>query len=187
MNENNSNLISLVISCVDTANRNERAEKIIFLLSCGFLFQHYKNKKTQKRVLSESDKIEHDHELKTAIALTDYNYHVLFAPKGLFYRNQKKFDIFLITEFLLLKADLKSISSKNPDTIAKRINEGSEQASIVIIDIRSDILPKDLISGLKSGCFKNQLIREIILFYKRKYYRLAKSLIISKNIYKVIQ
>lgn len=114
------------------------------------------------------------------------DYHVVFAPKAMFLRNEKKFDIFLIKESSIFKADLKSISSKNPDTIANRIKGGSEQASRLVIDITSDIEKNDLIDGLRSGVERNDLIKEIMLLYKSKFYRLPKDLILSKKIYNIL-
>lgn len=100
-------------------------------------------------MLAESELIEHKHELTTATLLAKINYDVVFAPKAMFSRNEKKFDVFLIRGSIIFKADLKSISSKNPDTIANRIKGGSEQASRVVIDITSDIEKNVLIDGLR--------------------------------------
>jgi hypothetical protein len=105
----------------------------------------------------------------------------------MFTREQKKFDIFLLKDSVILKADLKSITSKNPDTIAKRIIGGSDQASRVVIHINSDIERKDLIDGLRSGVERNGLIKEILLFYKGKYYRLPKNLILSREIFRILK
>ena len=138
-------------------------------------------------MLSETEFIEHKHELETAILLAQVNYDVVFAPRGMFKRQEKKFDIFLLRDTVILKADLKNITSKNPDTIAKRIKGGSDQANRVVIHINSDIEKRDLIDGLRSGVERNSLIKEILLFYKRRYYRLPKSLILSREIFKILQ
>lgn len=105
----------------------------------------------------------------------------------MFKRTDKRFDIFLARDFILLKADLKCIHSKNPDTIGKRIKEGSSQATRLIIDIQYDISTRDLIIGLKTGCERNKQLAEIILFYNSKFYRLEKSLILSKNIHDALK
>ena len=115
------------------------------------------------------------------------NYDVIFAPKGLFKPSDKKFDIFLLKEHILLKADLKMIMSKNPDTIAKRIKGGCDQAPRVVVDIRSDITVKDLIDGLRSASFKNSILAEILLFYRNTFYVLTKELVLSKRINKIIK
>jgi len=79
------------------------------------------------------------------------------------------------------------LSSKNPLTIAARIKEGSEQASRLIIEIASDINYKVLIQGLRSGIYKNSSIKEILLIYKRKFYRLPRNLIMSNRIFDILK
>lgn len=137
--------------------------------------------------MCESDYIEHVHEKKTVNLLIEFDYDVVFAPKAMFKRDEKKFDIFLIRDTIILKADLKAVTSKNPDTIAKRIIEGSGQASRVVLDICSDIERNQLIDGLRSGVERNKLIVEILLIYKNRFYRLSKNLILSTNIYGIIK
>ena len=119
--------------------------------------------------------------------LTKMNYDVLFAPAGLFKRSQKKFDVFLVRDTFLLEADMKSIVSKNPETIANRIIEGSNQASRVILEIRSDISGKELVDGLRSGTGKNKLIKEVLMFYRNKFYVFPVNLIWSKKIFEIIK
>jgi hypothetical protein len=67
-------------------------------------FEHYKDKTTGRRVLSESNRIEHDHERNTAISLAQMNYDVVFAPAGLFKREQKRFDVYLLRDTIVLEA-----------------------------------------------------------------------------------
>jgi hypothetical protein len=93
----------------------------------------------------------------------------------------------MIRDTIILKADLKYITSKNPDTIAKRIRGGSEQAPRIVVDISSNINEKELIDGLRSSVERNSLIREILLIYKGKFYRLPKTLILSKAIFKILK
>jgi hypothetical protein len=88
---------------------------------------------------------------------------------------------------IILEADLKHVSSKSPLTIAYRIKEGSDQAPRIVLDIASDIDAKTMIQGLRSGVYKNRLLKEILLFYKRKFYRLPKSLVMSNRIYEIIK
>jgi len=173
-------------ACREAVTARIRRAEIQKLLAIGW-FEHYKDKKTGRRVLSESNFIEHDHEKRTAICLAQMNYDVIFAPAGMFQRGKKKFDIYLLRDTVILEADLKCISSKNPLTIAYRIKEGSEQASRVVVDIKSDIYTNDLIDGLRSGTGKNNLIKEIFLFYKNKFYILPKNLIWSKQIYNILK
>lgn len=148
--------------------------------------EHYKDKTTGRRILSETKFIKYQHELTSAIFLAKSNYHVIFAPKALFTHEEKKFDIFLIRDTLILKAELKNITSKNSDTIAKRIIGGSEQASRIVLHINSDINKKGLINGLRSGVKKNSLIEELLLIYKGKFYKFPKTLILSKEIFKIL-
>lgn len=168
-------------------NARMRRNEIQKILAFTDWFEHYKDKKTGRRVLSESKTIEHEHERRTAICLAQMNYDIVFAPAGLFQRTGKRFDIYLLRDTVILEADLKCISSKNPSTIAYRIKEGTEQASRVVIDITSDIDKKVLIQGLRSGAYKNKLLIEVLLFYKKRFYRLPKNLIQGKRIYEVIK
>jgi hypothetical protein len=89
----------------------------------------------------------------------------------------------LCKENVMLQADLKSLTTKNPDTIAKRIKEGSDQANSIVLDINSDINIKDLISGLRSGCERNDKLIEIILLIKLRCYFLLKEKIICNRIF----
>jgi len=172
-------------SCYEAINSKVKRAHIQKLLSAEGWIEHYLDKKTGRRVLSESKVIEHDHERLTAICLAQMNYDVLFAPDGMFKRNQKKFDVYLLRDTIILEADLKCIYSVRPDTIANRIKSCSDQASRVISDIRSDINIGDLIDGLRSGAGKNSLLKEVFLFYKNRFYILPKDLIWSKRIYQI--
>lgn len=177
----------LITACLEATDRQIKKAQIQKLLGSKEWIEHYNNKSSGKRVLSESPHLEHKHELHTAKWLTHVNYDVIFAPKGMFKRSEKKFDVFLIKEHIILKADLKKVSSKNPDTIANRIKEGSDQASRVVLDVVSDITKKALIRGLRSGSYKNKLLKEVLLFYKGCFYILPKNLIESKRIYEILQ
>ena len=178
--------ITLVQGCFEAVNNKIKRERVKELLSLQDWFLHYQDQLTGRKVLSESQFIEHQHEIDTAKMLANVDYDVLFAPQGLFKRTDKRFDIYLLREHIILKADLKSITSKNPDTVANRIKGGSEQASRVVVNICSDIDRKALIDGLRSGVERNTLIKEVLLFYKSKYYRLPKDEILNKKIYKIL-
>ncbi len=177
---------SIIKACFDAADRKIKKAQIERLLGAKDWFEHFKDKKTGRRVLSEAELIEHRHELITATLLAKVDYDIVFAPKAMFHRNEKKFDVFLMRDTIIFKADLKSISSKNPDTIANRIKGGSQQASRVVIDITSDVERNVLIDGLRGGVERNSLIKEILLFYKSRFYRLSKELILSKKIYNML-
>jgi hypothetical protein len=169
------------------ANARSKRNEIQKILSAADWYVHYTDKKTGRRVLSESIRIEYDHERRTAINLAQMNYDVVFAPNVMFNRSQKKFDVYLLRDTIILEADMKSVTSINPDTIANRIFSGSEQASRVVLDIKSAISAKDLVDALRSGTGKNRLIKEILLFYKNRFYRLPVDFIWSKKIFDILK
>ena len=173
--------------CLEAIGKKARQAGIDKLLTAIQWHRHYISRVTGKKVLAETDNIEHQHEMKTARSLADKGYDILFAPRAFFKRNEKRFDIFLIKGHVILKADLKCITSKNPDTIAKRILEGSGQASRIVVEIASDIGKKQLIDGLRSGVQNNKLVKEVFLFYNRQFYQLPKDLIVSKRIFELIK
>jgi len=125
--------------------------------------------------------LDYEHEKSTAVFLAQMGYDVVFAPKGMFKREDKKFDVFLIRDANIIQADLKCVGSKNPDTIAIRIKGGSEQAPRIVVNIVSNVKRKDLLNGLRSGVIRNKLIKEILLIYKRKLYHLPKDTILHKR------
>src|SRR5688572_19763058 len=84
--------LSIIKSCYDAVDKKTKKLQIQKLLDANDWVEHYKDKTTQRRILSESQLIEHKHELQTAILLTKANYVVVFAPKGMFNRWEKKFD-----------------------------------------------------------------------------------------------
>ncbi len=168
-------------------NAKNKKKEVARILGLADWFEHYKDKTTGRRVLSESNRIEHEHERNTAISLAQMNYDVVFAPAGLFKRDQKRFDVYLLRDTIILEADLKCIFSMNPDTIAQRIVGGSDQASRLVLDIRSNISIKDLIDGLRSGTARNDLVKGIMLYYKKRLYILPKSLVWSKSIFNILK
>ena len=115
------------------------------------------------------------------------NYDVLLLPKGYFKPYEKKFDVFLLRDNILLECDLKTITSHNPDTIGNRIKEGSDQAPRIVLDITSKISKNDLIVALKTGSVKNEALAEVMLFYNSNFYRLKKDLILSKKIFDTLK
>jgi hypothetical protein len=179
--------VALVQSCFENLTAVYRKTQIQNILASAGWHEHHRDSKTGRRVLSHSAELEHAHEKTTAILLTQVNYDVIFVPKAMFKRSEKRYDVLLLRETVILKADLKCIFSKNPDTIANRIKEGSDQASRVVLHICSDVTAKVLIQGLRSGCYKNSLLKGILLFYKAKFYLLDKNLITSKRIFDIIK
>lgn len=179
--------VSAIRAYYKSINAKNKKKEVQRILTLSNWYEHYRDRSTGRRVLSELPKIEHEHERLTAINLARMNYDVVFSPGGMFKRDQKKFDIYLLRDTIILEADLKCVFSVNPDTVANRIISGSDQASRVVLDIKSNISIKDLIDGLRSGTAKNNLIKEILLFYRNKFYMLSKSLILSKRIFDILK
>ena len=179
--------ITLIQSCFEAVSKVYRKAQIQKILNTGDLHEHYKDGKTERRVLAHSNVLEHKHEKATAILLAQVNYDVVFVPQALFKRSEKRYDVLLLRDTVIIRADLKSIYSQNPDTIGNRIKEGSDQASRIVLHICSDLTPKTLIQGLRTGCYKNALLKGILLFYRSRFYLLDKDLISSKRIFDVIK
>ena len=177
--------VALVHSCFGKVHRAYKRVQIRRILEDDWVV-HYEDKVTGRRVLAEGN-IEHEHERDTAIFLAQMDYDVVFAPAGMFRKGEKKFDIFLIRNAAILKADIKTIYTKNPDNIAKRIKEGSEQASYIIINIASDVQRKTLIDGLIKGVERNNLIKEIFVIYKKRLYKFSKYFILNEDIFDIIK
>lgn len=179
--------LALLHRCFESANAAAKKKAIDKLLSSKDWVKIYTDKNTRRSVYCEKKEMDYKHEVQTAKALCQKNYDVLFAPAGMFQFYEKKFDIFLIRNHIILKADLKAIQSKNPDAIAKRIRGGSEQASRIVLDILSNIEKRMLIDGLQSGVTRNNLIKEILLLYNNSFYRLSKDDILSRRIMNIIK
>lgn len=169
------------------AGQQQKIKVIEKLLRYKGLYIHHIDKKTKKIILSDSKEFQYPHEHHTSKKLAAADYNVLFTPKGYFKRQEKKHDIFLIKWHLMLAADLKCIYTTNPDTIDKRIKEGSDQAERIVLDIHSNIEKMRLIDGLRLGCQRNELLTQILLFYKSQFLVLNREQIIGKNIFKVLK
>jgi hypothetical protein len=178
---------SVIKEYYNAVTLKKRKLQVHKILSLPHWHEHYKDKKTGRRVVSELSRIEHEHERQTAICLAQMNYDIVFAPSAMFQRGAKKFDIYILRDSIILEADLKCISSRSPLTIAYRVREGSEQASRVVVPITSDLDSKIQIQGLRSASFNNSLLKEILLIYKRKVYRLPKTLVMSDRIFDIIK
>jgi hypothetical protein len=174
-------------SFYEAPGKLERKGLVEMILSDPGWCALYMDRTTGRRVLAEGPMLDHEHEKRTAISLCKWDFDVLFAPKGMFRRDWKRFDAFLIRDHIILEVDFKTINSKNPDKIGKRIKEGSEQAPRLVLDIQSDIDRTSLIDGLRKGTERNNLLLEIIMIYKRKCYILPRSLILSEKIFLFIK
>jgi|GEM_PF-1455713 len=176
-----------LIEKIKQGNKSIRIIEIRKLLCFRGLINHYKDKNTGRCLLAACKEFAYPHEFHTAKKLTGVNYDVVLVPDGYFKRHEKKFDVFLTRDHIFLESDLKCITTKNPDTIGKRIKEGSEQSSRIVLDITSNISKKELIVGLKTGCERNAAVKEILLFYKTGFYCLAKTQVLSKKIFNVLK
>jgi hypothetical protein len=113
-------MVALIQACFKYISSVHKKEQIKKLLSAKDWYEIHKEAKTGRRVLSSSAVMEHEHEKVTAIILTRMNYDVIFVPTAMFNRAEKRYDVLLLRDTIILKADLKCIHSKNPDTIGKR-------------------------------------------------------------------
>lgn len=171
------------IEKIKQGNKVEKLEETKKLLSFEGFITHHQDKVTKRVVLAICKEFEYPHEHHTSKKLAGVNYDVILVPNGYFKRSDKKFDVFLSCGHILLESDLKCITTTNPDTIGKRIKEGSEQSSRVVLDITSVIAKNDFINGLRLGCQRNNSIIEIMAFYNSKFYRMPKTQIMGSKIY----
>src|SRR5258708_20135270 len=75
----NISLFSAAIkACREAINARIRRNEIQKLLAADW-FEHYRDKKTGRRVLSESKFIEHDHKKRPSIFLPQIIYNLIFA------------------------------------------------------------------------------------------------------------
>jgi len=171
-----------IVQKIKNGSKEIKKAEIQNLFQMDGMITHYRHKTTKRIVVADCINFEFVHEKTTAEKLTGVNYDIIFVPKGYFKRAEKTFDIFLCREHIFLEADLKSIVSANPDTISKRIKNGSEQSSRLVLDIRSNIKRQILIQALKSGCERNNTLLEVLLFYKSRFLCLPKNLILSSKV-----
>jgi hypothetical protein len=180
-------LFKAIVQKIKAGNKEVKIEEIRKLLSFPGLITHHKSKITGRIILSDCHSFEYPHEHHTSKKLTEVNYDVIFVPKGYFKRSEKKFDVFLSRGHVLLETELKCITSNNPDTIAKKIVYGSQQSLRLVIDIHSQIQKRSLIEGLRTGCVKNSIVREILVFYNSRFFCLPKPVILSKKIFDILK
>jgi hypothetical protein len=110
--------VALVQSCFENITAAYRKVQIQQILASADWHEHHRDSKTGRRVLSHAKELEHPHEKTTAVLLTQVNYDVIFVPKAMFKHSEKRYDVLLLRDTVILKADLKCIFSKNPNTIA---------------------------------------------------------------------
>lgn len=77
-------LIPIIHSCFEKIAAVQRKVYIAKILAAKDWHEHYRDKATGRKVLSETEFIEHQHELITAICLAQINFDVIFAPKAMF-------------------------------------------------------------------------------------------------------
>lgn len=175
------------IEAVNRAKGRDKASLIKALLSQPGFRSHYHCGIPRRHVVGEFETFEHHHEYVTACKLSSFDWDILFMPKGYFQRDEKRFDVVLCREHIFLPADLKSLTTKNPDTIGNRIKEGSDQAPRVVVDINSDIDARTLIDGLKLGCQRNDGLVQVIVLYHSRCYSLKKDQILGNGIFDVLK
>jgi hypothetical protein len=183
----NLDLFRELVKHIKEGDKSAKIEAIKGLFLLDGLYSHHSDKITKRVILANCQHFEYPHELHTSQKLTGVDYDVIFVPKGYFKRSEKKFDVFLSRGHIFLDSDLKCITTTNPDTIGNRIKEGSEQSARIVLDVTSQIQKKRLIEGLKTGCERNSVLKEILLFYNSAFYRLPVTQIVSRRIFDIIK
>lgn len=121
------------------------------------------------------------HELETIKKLLQSGHDVLFMPDSYFKKDALKFDAIIFKGNSYFKADLKSISSQNSDTIANAISHGASQAGNIIVDVMNNVEYKILIDGIVSAAQSNNQLKSIIIFYKGRKKSYSVDAILSKK------
>ena len=196
-NDNNSSgtiysditgFVTVIQSIIESRKRKTRIQLIRQLKTDKDLIVLYVNSSNGNQIFKHEYTKIFDHELSTAIKLTDVGFDVIFAPKGMFKREEKKFDIYAVyKEAFLIKADLKANFVPTVNAVFKQIESGARQAEHLVLDIKSSIKRDDLIDGLRSGLKEGRNVKTILLFYKKKFHNLDRSIIFSKVIFKRIE
>jgi hypothetical protein len=180
--------VSTIKIIFESANKVKKREYVRKLKNDKDLKSIYINPDTSQQVYKHIYTSVLEHEMNTAVKLTLYGYDVVFAPKGMFKRNEKRFDIFLIkNNEVVIKADLKSNFEGTVNSISNSIVAGNEQAENIVIDFLSNIHYKNLIDGLRMGLKASSKIKNLIIFYKKEYYAFDRSIIFSKQIYRLLK
>jgi hypothetical protein len=178
----------LIHSVLTNNKKIARQQYILALKSDKDLQSVFINSRTGKQIFKHESTKVLEHELSTAIKLTDINNDVIFTPKGMFKRGEKRFDIYLLrNDESIIRADLKTNIVPTKNAIYKLIQAGDKQADNIVLDIHSSIKSENLIQGLKEGLKSTKNLKSVLLFYKRKYYYLNTKTIMSKRIYKILK
>jgi hypothetical protein len=180
--------ISIIQSIIELRQKVLRRKLIHELLMDKDLISIYINKDFATQIFKHIPTKILDHEFAAAIKLTEVQYDVIFAPKGMFKRGQKRFDIFVIQkDGVLINADLKTNFEPSKNAIYNLIKSGGKQADHIVLDIRSSIPVDGLVSGLKEGLRDEKRVKSVMLFYKKHFFNLDRNTILSKRIYKLLK
>jgi hypothetical protein len=179
--------VGIVQSIVESTQGKIRAANIEKLLSDKDLIVQFTNAETGKQIFKHEYTKVLKHEYETAKKLTDFGFNIVFVPKTMFKKKDKKYDIFALTEKTLTKADLKANFTPTSNAVYNSIVSGNKQAKHIVLDIKSLISTDELIQGLRDGIADSKGIQSIKLFYKKKYYELDRNLIFSKRIYSIFK
>lgn len=93
--------ISAITAYYNSTDVKGRQKAIQKVLNLEDWHEHYRDRKTGRRVLSELPGFKHLKELRSAILLAQTDYDVVFAPSAMFRREEKKFDIYLLRDTLV--------------------------------------------------------------------------------------
>jgi len=180
--------ISIINSIIEAGQKGIRSRLINELKEDKDLISDYINKDFGTQIFKHKPTKILMHEFVTAKKLTDVNYDVIFAPKGMFKTKDKKFDVFVIyKDKYLIRADLKANFEPTKNSIFKSIESGSKQAEHIVLDINSEISINDLIDGLRSGLIAGKNVKSVMLFYKKQFLNLDRNAVFSKVIYKLLK
>lgn len=180
--------VLIIKSIIDNRHLVTRQKLIQELLTDKDLFSVYINAENGNQIFKHEYTLILDHELSTAEKLTGVGFDIIFAPKGMFKRGQKRFDIYAIRKNgILFKADLKANFEPTKNSIFNAIKSGGKQADHIVLEIKSAIQIEDLISGLEEGCRDEKNVKTIMLFYKKRFFNLDRNTILSKRIYKLLK
>lgn len=180
--------VSIIKSIIETGQKAVRIRLINELKTDKDLVSAYINKDFGTQIFKHEPTKILSHELDTAKKLTEVNFDVIFAPKGMFKTRDKKFDIFAIyKDKYLIKADLKANFEPTKNSIFKLVESGNKQAEHIVLDINSEISKNDLIDGLRSGLMAGKNVKSVMLFYKKQFFNLDRNAIFSKVIYKLLK
>ena len=179
--------VTTINSIISSTQNNIAKREIIKLKADKELDVFFTNPDTGRQILKHSYTKPLDHEYVTAKKLTDVDFDVIFAPKSMFGKKDKKFDVFILSDVHITKADLKANFTPKSNAIYKSLESGAGQAKNIVIDINSKINSEDLINGLRSGLKDFAKIKKVHLFYRKEYFEFDRKDIFSKSIYRLLK